>query len=77
MKKLAFLGLISIIFMQVNGQFIDNYGLKLGTGLSNQYWEYKNDMFSNLSGWNDNKVGFIGQLYAEKNYDSKIPLDFC
>ena len=53
--------------MQVNGQFIDNYGLKLGTGLSNQYWEYKNDMSSNLSGWNDNKVGFIGQLYAEKN----------
>lgn len=24
-------------------------------------------MFSNLSGWNDNKVGFIGQVYAEKN----------
>ena len=67
MKKLVFLGLISIIFVQVNGQFIDNYGLKFGAGLSNQYWDYKNDMFSNLSGWNDNKVGFIGQVYAEKN----------
>jgi len=67
MKKIALFGLISIIFIQVNGQFIDNYGLKLGAGLSNQYWDYKNDMFSNLSGWNDNKVGFIGQVYAEKN----------
>lgn len=68
MKKIAIFGLISIIYIQVNGQLIDNYGLKLGVGLSNQYWDYKNDMFSDLSGWNDNKVGFIGQVYAEKNF---------
>ncbi len=66
-KKIALLGLISIISIQINGQFIDNYGLKVGAGLSNQYWGYKNDGVLNLSGWNDNKIGFIGQVYAEKN----------
>ncbi|MGD9605792.1 MAG: porin family protein [Bacilli bacterium] len=72
MKKIALLGLISIVFLTANGQFIDNYGLKLGAGLSNQYWDYKNDMFSSLSGWKDNKIGFFGQVYAEKNIGKYI-----
>lgn len=67
MKKLVFLGLISILCLQVNGQFIDNYGLKYGAGLSNQYWDYKIEGASNLSAWKGYKVGFIGQVYAEKN----------
>lgn len=74
MKKIALIGLISIVFVKVNGQFIDNYGLKLGAGLSNQYWDYKNEMFSSLSGWNDNKIGFIGQVYVEKNVGKFISI---
>ena len=66
MKKTILSGLIIIFCITAKGQLIDNYGLKIGAGLSNQYWKYKNDMFSNLSGWNDNKVGLIGQVYAEK-----------
>ncbi len=68
MKKEVILGLISILSVTANGQFLDNYGLQLGLGLSNQYWNYKNNMFSNLSGWKDNKTGFIAQVYAEKNF---------
>ena len=58
----------------VNAQVIDNYGIKIGAGLSNQYWEYKNSMFSNLSGWNDNKTGFTGQVYAEKYFGKHLSL---
>ncbi len=66
MKKIILIGVISILFISVHAQFIDNYGIKLGVGLSNQYWQYKNDMFSHLSEWNENKTGVIGQIYAEK-----------
>ena len=69
MKKIMkplIIGLILISNGLVNAQIIDNYGIKIGSGLSNQYWEYKNSMFSDLSGWKDNKVGFTGQVYAEK-----------
>ena len=58
----------------VNAQVIDNYGIKIGAGLSNQYWEYKNSMFSNLSGWNDFKTGFTGQVYAEKYFGKHLSL---
>ena len=55
-----------MICVITNAQIIDSYGIKIGTGLSNQYWKYKNPSFSNLSEWNNYKIGFIGQLYAEK-----------
>ena len=68
MKKIILPGLISILCMTASGQFLDKYGLRIGMGLSNQYWHYKNEMVSNLSGWKDNKTGFIGQVYAEKDF---------
>ena len=68
MKKTILSGLILISCITAIGQFIDNYGIKIGVGLSNQYWKYKNDRFSYLSGWNDNRTGLIGQVYAEKNF---------
>ena len=74
MKKATLIGFALIFYFSVNGQFIDNYGLKLGAGISNQYWKYKNDMFSNLTHWNDNKTGIIGQIYAEKNLGKYISL---
>jgi hypothetical protein len=51
----------------VKGQLIDNFGLKTGPGLSNLYWKYNRDEFSDLSGWRDNKIGFSGQVFAEKS----------
>ncbi len=68
MKKIVLFGFILLASGFVNAQIIDNYGLRFGTGLSNQYWDYKNGALSTLSGWNDNKIGIIGQLYAEKNF---------
>jgi hypothetical protein len=68
MKKFRNALFIGLILMQsglVKAQIVDNYGIKFGTGLSNQYWYYKNLMFSNLSGWHENKIGFVGQVYAE------------
>jgi hypothetical protein len=68
MKKTLLSGFILIFCITAKGQLIDNYGLKVGAGLSNQYWKFKSDMFSNLSGWKDYKIGLIGQVYAEKNF---------
>jgi len=53
-----------MICVITSAQIIDNYGIKIGTGLSNQYWKFK--VFSDLSDWNDYKIGFTGQLFVEK-----------
>jgi len=65
-KKTIVIIFILMTWCITNAQIINNYGIKVGAGLSNQYWEYKNSSFSNLSGWDDYKIGLIGQLYAEK-----------
>ena len=64
--KTTFFGIFLLISRIVSAQFIDNYGLRIGVGISNQYWEYKYDMFSNLSGWKENRLGPIIYLNAEK-----------
>lgn len=67
MKKTLYVLMIGLLLMTsevVKAQPIDNYGIRIGAGLSNQYWKYKT--FSDLSGWHDNKVGFTGQVFAEK-----------
>ncbi|RLD56994.1 MAG: hypothetical protein DRJ05_10400 [Bacteroidetes bacterium] len=64
-NKITILGLF-LISGVVNGQFIDNYGLRAGVGLSNQYWEYKFVGFENFSGWKEYKLGPIIYLNAEK-----------
>jgi len=67
MRKTFILVLILLCFTTAKSQCIDRYGLRIGAGLSNQDWEYKNNQFIGLSGWNDNLLGFIGQFYAEKD----------
>ena len=74
MKKATLLGIALIFYFTVNGQLIENYGLKLGAGLSNQHWKYKMAMFSNLPDWKENKLGIIGQVYAEKNFGKYISI---
>jgi hypothetical protein len=66
MKKTILLGFILLISGLANAQIIDKYGLRIGGGYSNQYWEYKNDMFSDLSNWKENKLGLSFYLNAEK-----------
>lgn len=61
-----------MICVITSAQIIDNYGIKIGMGLSNQYWKFK--AFSDLSDWNDYKIGFTGQLYVEKYIGKNITL---
>lgn len=72
-KKITLTLLFLTVYLVSNAQFIDNYGIKIGVGLSNQYWEYET-MYSDLSGWEKNKLGFTGQVYAEKNVGKYISL---
>ncbi|MCD4729982.1 MAG: PorT family protein [Bacteroidales bacterium] len=64
-NKILILGLL-LIFGGVNGQFIDNFGLRAGIGLSNQYWEYKYVGFETFSGWKEYNLGPVIYINAEK-----------
>jgi len=66
MKKTTLFGLILFFFIPAHGQFFDKYGVRIGAGFSNQYWEYQNESFPFISGWKNGKTGFIGQFVAEK-----------
>jgi len=74
MKKTLLFGLILIFYATAHGQFFDNYGLRIGAGLSNQYWEYKNEVFSDFSEWKENKLGLITYINAEKNINKYISI---
>ncbi len=64
--KVNIIVLLLIISNFANAQIIDNYGIRIGTGLSNQHWKYKHELLSELSGWHDNKTCFSGQVITEK-----------
>ena len=64
--KIELFGLIMLVSSMVNAQFIDSYGLRIGGGLSNQYWEYKNDIISYLSKWKNYKLRLAIYINAEK-----------
>jgi hypothetical protein len=72
-KKITLTLFAFIICLISNAQLIDNYGIKIGAGLSNQYWKYEST-FSDLSGLKKSKTGFIGQVYAEKKLGKYISL---
>jgi hypothetical protein len=72
-KKITLTFFILTIYLISNAQFIDNLGIKIGTGLSNQYWDYE-AMASNLSGWKKNKISFTGQIYIEKYFGKYFSL---
>jgi hypothetical protein len=72
-KKITLTFLVLTFYLISNARFIDNYGIKIGAGLSNQYWEYET-MASDLSGWKRNKIGFTGQVFVEKNFGKYISL---
>jgi hypothetical protein len=74
MKKAKILVLILIFCVNVNGQFFNNYGLRIGAGLSNQYWQYKTKVYSRLTRWKNYSTGINGQVYAEKNLGKHFSL---
>ena len=74
MKKKVFFGFIFLISGLVNAQIIDNYGLRIGAGFSNQYWDYKNEMFSDLSSWKKDKLSLSIYLNAEKKLNNFLSI---
>jgi opacity protein-like surface antigen len=61
MKLLIFLTFLFISTVSVNSQILSNFGLKAGLGISNQSWDYKDDI--NLEF--DNKVGIAPRVFFE------------
>ena len=64
-KRTILFGFVLLIGVLANAQIIDKHGLRIGGGFSNQYWENKNDMLSNLSGWKEDKLG-LSIKYVDK-----------
>ena len=61
MKTLILLFLLSVIAVSTEAQFISNYGIKLGVGISNQSWNYKE---TGELKW-DNKTGISPRIFAD------------
>jgi hypothetical protein len=72
-KKISLTLLILTICLFSSARFVDNYGIKIGAGLSSQLWEYKT-MVSDLSGWKRNKISLAGKFYVEKHIGKYISL---
>ncbi len=65
-QKVILFSFILLMGTLVNGQLVDKYGIRIGGGISNQYWDYKNDDILGLSGWNDDKLSLSVYINAEK-----------
>ena len=66
MKKVCFAVALIFVFSSSQAQIIRGYGLKLGTTISNQNWEYSNS--SGLSGASfktDNRIGLNIGIFSE------------
>jgi hypothetical protein len=70
MKKWSVSFLFLLLYHFTSAQFIDNFGMRIGMGLSNQYWSYENDQFSELSAWKDPMPGLMVYLNAEKDLNN-------
>ncbi len=66
MKKKLLIVLIVLISGLLNAKIIDSYGFRIGGGYSNQKWDYKDEIFSDVPDWKDNKLGLCVYLNGEK-----------
>lgn len=69
MKNLIRLWPILLVFCFVSpasAQWLDHYGLKVGMGLANQYWDYP--IVPELTKWRDTRTGFAAYVNAEKRF---------
>ncbi len=74
MKKAVLVLIILFVSVFANAQFIDNYGFRIGAGLSNQYFEFKDSRFEDLSGWKENKLGLAIYINAEKKLNEHFSI---
>ncbi len=65
-QRVILFSFILLMGTLVNGQMVDKYGIRIGGGISNQYWDYKNDDILGLSGWKDDKLSLSIYINAEK-----------
>ncbi len=65
LKTILFIA-FNAISLFANSQIFDNVGIKVGAGISNQYWDYQKLHYTDLSGWKENKTGFAIYFNAEK-----------
>lgn len=72
--KTLLLGIFLTVYGLANAQFIDKYGVRVGGGLSNIYWNYEDERFSSLSGWDDNKLGVSIFADAEKEINRFVSI---
>ena len=64
-RKMTIIAGLLIICMKISAaQIIDNYGIRVGAGISNQYWDHKYDEWG--TGWKDSRSGFAGYVNVEK-----------
>jgi hypothetical protein len=71
--EIILITLMVVCSMPVYCQFINNYGIKSGIGITSQYWKRK--MPDPLpSGWRIDKIGPICQIYLEKYIGKTISL---
>lgn len=73
MKRIIPFIVIVFLSFSVNAQWIENYGIRIGAGLSNQYWEY-NDKFTGMSEWKDNKTSFAIYLNTESKINNFLSI---
>lgn len=66
MKKIILFGAIFTTMTIANAQIIERYGLRIGGGMSNQYWDFTNDSYTSYSQWEENKFGLSFYFNAEK-----------
>jgi len=74
MKKTFLFALISIIVVNAKGQFIDKFGLKIGAGTSNLYWETRGEFGEKYTDWKKEKEGITIRLFAEKNLNKYLSI---
>lgn len=74
MKWTILFGFILVFDGLANAQIIDKYGLRIGGGFSNHYWDYKNEVLSDLSSWMENKIGLSIYLNAEKELTNYLSI---
>jgi hypothetical protein len=73
-KKTSVALIILIFCLTSNAQIIDNYGIRIGVGLASQYWNFNNEMASDLSDWKEIKPGLTVYINAEKLLNNNISI---
>lgn len=73
MKKTLLLGITILMAGYMHAQIFDNYGIRAGVGIANQYVDSKDKTFYS-SYWHDNKAGLSFYLNAEKQFNKFISL---